>query len=448
MGTRKGTGVRARGAVAIAAAVVTVACGQPSDPPPSVVLIVLDTVRADHLSLYGYERETTPRLARWAESATVFENAFSAGAWTLPGVGSILTGVYPSQHGAGVSGPSRLHDDVPTLAETLRARGFATGAVANVSFLNEAFGLNRGFDSYDFDPAGDVSGTRRADVSADLALEWIDGRTDPYFFMLHLFDAHRHYDAPAPARGTFTAQYAEGYDPATLPTLESRLEAERRSDLDFHVAAYDEELLWLDIQIDRFLAALESRGRLEDTLVVLTADHGEAFRDHEHSIGHGGCLHNEVMRVPLVIWEPGRAAVGRSTVPASTVDIVPTVLEYTGVEPLAVAGISLRGALRGEAPEPRSIFAQNRFYNTDLTSLIRWPLKFIQDHRRQGRALYDLGADPGEITDLWDPDDGDVTRMVNSMRREVRAIRQGREGQAVEMSPELAERLRALGYVQ
>ena len=431
----------------VCAALVGLACGQPVPQPPSVILIVLDTVRADHLSLYGYKRDTMPRLASWAETGTVFENAFSAGAWTLPGVGSILTGKYAAQHGAGVSGPSRLHDDVPTLAEILRANGYATGAIANVSFLDPAFGLNRGFEFYAFDPAGDESGTGRADVSVDLALGWLDGRTEPYFFMLHLFDAHRYYDAPEPARGAFTSAYADGYDPETLATLESRVEAERRGDLDFHVAAYDEELLWLDMQIDRFLTVLAGQGSLDNSLVLLTADHGEAFREH-HSIGHGGCLHSEIMRVPLVLWEPGRGGRGRSAVPVSTVDILPTVLEYAAVEPLEGAGISLRGVLHGEKPEPRAIFAQNRFYSTDLTALIQWPLKLIQDHKHQFRMLYDLQGDPGETRNMWDPGDPTVVRIVNSMRREVRAIRQGRAGRDVEMSPEGVERLRALGYVQ
>ena len=447
MGSWTQAAVPLRVAVGVGAVLGAVACGQTTAPPPSVILIVLDTVRADHLSLYGYERETTPRLARWAESGTVFENAFSPAAWTLPGVGSILTGRYAAQHGAGVSGPTRLHDDVPTLAEALAANGYETGAIANVSFLSAAFGLDRGFESYDFQPAGDVSGARRADVVVDLALDWLQDRSEPYFFMLHLFDAHRHYDAPEPARGAFTAEYADGYDPATLATIESRVEAERRGDLDFHVAAYDEELLWLDIQIDRFLAALAEQGRLDSTLVLLMADHGEAFRDHR-AIGHGSCLHGEVMRVPLVIWEPGRGAVGRSPVPVSTVDIAPNVLEYAAVEPFEGAGISLRGVLHGELPEPRAIFGQNRFYNTDLTALIRWPLKLIQDHRSQSRLLYDLQADPRETTNLWDPDNGDLVRAVRSMRREVRSIRQGREGQAVDMSPKLAQRLRALGYLR
>jgi len=237
MGTHKDGRVLAGVAVACVAALTMVACGQPPDPPPSVVLIVLDTVRADHLSLYGYERDTTPRLARWAEQGTVFENAFSTAAWTLPAVGSIFTGLYPSQHGAGISGPSRMHDEVPTLAEELAAAGYETGAVANVGFLAPIFGLNRGFEHYDFDPAGAERGTRRADISVDRALEWLSERSDkPFFFVLHLFDAHHYYDAPPPARGVFTSEYADDYDPATLATLESRVEAERRSDLDFHVA--------------------------------------------------------------------------------------------------------------------------------------------------------------------------------------------------------------------
>lgn len=429
---------------------LSLACGAPATTAsrPNVILVILDTVRADHLSLYGYERPTTPALERWAGSATVFEHGYSAAAWTLPGVGSILTGLYPSQHGAGVSGPTKMHDDVPRLAELVAAEGYATGAVANVSFLSENFGLDRGFEHYDFDPAGDVNGTRRADENVDRALEWLANRDDrPWLFMLHLFDAHRHYDAPEPARGRFTEQYADGYDPDTLDDLESRLEAERRGDLDFHVAAYDEEILWLDMQLDRFFGELERRGQLDDTLVVLTGDHGEAFREHD-AIAHGGSLHNEVIRVPFVIWEPGRQARGRHPGPVSTVDIVPTVLAAIGAAPTETAGIDLLPIVRGEELPARALFAQNRFYNTDLSALIRWPTKLIVDHQDNRRMLYDLESDPGELVDLWDPDDSDVRRLTNSLRREARDFRQGRPGDAVEMTPEVAERLRALGYIE
>ncbi|NKB89007.1 MAG: sulfatase-like hydrolase/transferase [Acidobacteria bacterium] len=436
------------GVLALGLAAGVVACAPAASSPPPVLLIVIDTVRADHMSLYGYERDTTPRLKEWAESGTVVENAFSAAAWTLPGVSSILTGLYPAQHGAGNGVPSPMHDDIPTLAERLKEQGYATGATANVSFLTDHFGLHRGFDLYDFHPAADDGGLRPADANVDIALEWIAAQEQPYFFMLHMFDAHRHYDAPEPARGTFTEQFADRYEPGSLATMASRIEAERRGDLEFHVAAYDEEILWLDMQLDRLFLTLQERGTFDDTLVILTSDHGEAFRDHEHSIGHGSCLHNEVIRVPLVIWEPGRLNRGRRVGPVATVDLKPTVLEAVGEPVEGLAGVSLLPFLRGEDLPSRAIFAQNNFYRRDLTALIRWPLKFIQDHGTQERLLYDLEVDPGETDNLWDPDDPDTARLVNSMRREIRAIRQAREGQAVEMSPELAERLRALGYIQ
>ncbi len=447
MGIGKRMEVVLRAAIIIAAALTVAACGQPAEPP-SVVLIVLDTVRADHMSLYGYERDTTPRLARWARQGTVFENGFSAAAWTLPGVGSIFTGLYPSQHGAGLSGPSRMHDEVPTLAEELSGIGYETAAVANVSFLAPLFGLNRGFAHYDYDPADAEDGTRRADVSVDRALAWLNERSDaPSFLVLHLFDAHRFYDAPPPARGVFTGEFAADYDPATLPTLESRVEAERRGDMDFHVAAYDEEILWIDIQLDRFFSELRERGLFDSTLVILTGDHGEAFREHGQ-IAHGSSLHNEVIRVPMIVWEPGQATGRRSLVPVSTVDIVPTALDYAGAAAGETSGFSLRAAIRGEEVAPRAIFAQNRFYGTDLTALIRWPLKLLQNHDKAGRWLYDLEADPGETTNLLDGEDSEFMRLANAMRREARAFRQGRAGAEVTMSPEIAAQLRALGYIQ
>lgn len=421
----------------------------PSQPP--VILIVLDTVRADHMSLYGYDRPTTPRLEEIASSGSVFEWAFSTGAWTLPGVSSILTGRLPAGHGAGRHPTkkhtfTRIRESVPTVAGLLSEAGYTTAAIANGGYLSPGFRMDRGFERYDFHPATDMA-IRRADTSVDIALEWIDewDRDEPFFLMLHLFDAHRHYDAPEPARGTFTDRFADRYE--NMDSLESRLQAEGAGDLEFHMAAYDEEILWLDREVARFVEALRERGIWDRSLVALTADHGEAFREHG-VLAHGASLFNEVLRVPMILWGPeipGRRWKG----PVSTVDIVPTLLDRVGVEaPPELPGISLYGLFEdGELPR-RLLFAENDLMVADHVAVISWPLKLIHDFDNEISLLFDMERDPEERVDLTANPDRATRRAVRELRRQARELHRGQVGQEAELDPELVEELRALGYIQ
>ena len=420
-------------------------CGSGAQRP--IVLIVLDTVRADHTSLYGYERDTTPTLAALAREGVVVENAFAAAAWTLPSMASILSGQWPSVHGAGFGADNRfLRSDasIPSLAEILRASGYRTGLVASAGYFDEEFGLSRGFEHYDYLTGSDEV-IRRVDESVDRALEWLDEVGDaPFFLMFHAFDAHRHYDAPEPARGTFTDAFVERYGD-TLATLESRLEAEREGDLEFHIAAYDEEILFLDGEIARLLRGLQARGLSDDALVVLTADHGEAFFEHD-SHGHGACVHNEVIQVPFVVWGPGVVA-GRRVGPVSTVDILPTVLEFAHVEVPPAAGISMWPLLRGEALPERILFSENSFYGTSLTAAVRWPYKAIRDFKGRATRLYDLASDPQETFDLMSEPDRSVRRIARDLTRQARDLRDVTSGEGVTLDEETRARLRALGYI-
>ncbi len=424
------------------------ASGCTAAPPGGIVLVVVDTLRADHMSLYDYERPTTPHIDRLSASASVFEHAYSASSWTLPGTASILTGLYPNAHGAGTSEHRRLRDGVLTLAQYLSGAGYSTGAIVNVSFLSPLFGMAAGFDSYDLAEAT-ANELRLADESLDDALQWLDARdpSRPFFLLLHVFDVHHQFNAPEPARGTFTDAFADRYGD-TLATLESREAAEQAGDVEFIKAAYDEEILSVDSQIGRLFEALQERDLSATTWVALTSDHGEAFRGEHYHQGHGRSLYNEVMRVPLILWGPGVPAGVRYAEPVSTVDIVPTLLDMAALEVPQLSGGSLVPLLSGGAPPSRPIFARSNYYGLELEAMVEWPYKMVVNRTARSPAIFDLSTDPGEEVALHDPDDARLTRISRRLLRQMREIRRDREGAAVELSPELERQLRALGYIQ
>jgi len=443
--------------LSLALALGLAACGVDDPdlaPRGPIIVIAIDTLRADHLGLYGYERDTSPRLDGLAAEGVVFEHAFATASWTLPSMTSLLTGTWPREHGAGYARSrggrrrfSRLRDDVPTLAERLQEVGYATGAVANVGFMSPRFGFGRGFDTYDWVSSTDEE-SRRAGESVDRALAWIDANDDgPFFFMLHLFDPHRHYDAPPPFRGKFTEAYRDRYGD-TLATLESRLEAERQSDLEFHVAAYDEEIAYTDDQVGRFIDGLRERGIWDEALVVLTADHGESLHDHGER-GHGSTLYNELIRVPLVIW--GAAPAGaRERAPVSLVDFAPTALQWAGAAaPQGFPGVSLLGPLAGIEPfSERLIAAEIEVSGDAVQAVIRWPYKLIVGPEAGSMMLFDLQRDFAELMDLVALGVPAARDTADELRVLLRSVRRRLRGEEVQLDPAEIEELRALGYIQ
>ncbi len=423
-------------------------------PRGPIIVIAIDTLRADHLGLYGYERDTSPRLDALGAEGVVFDHAFATASWTLPSMTSLLTGTWPREHGAGYARSrggrrrfSRLREEVPTLAQLLKETGYATGAVANVGFMSPRFGFGRGFDTYDWVSSTDEE-SRRAAESVDRALAWIDANDDdPFFFMLHLFDPHRHFDAPPPFRGKFTEVYRDRYGD-TLATLASRVEAEQQSDLDFHIAAYDEEIAYTDDQVGRFIDGLRERGIWDEALVVLTADHGESLHDHGER-GHGGTLYNELIRVPLMVWGAGSAG-ERERAPVSLVDFVPTALQWAGAdEPSGLPGVSWLGPLAGTEPfSERLIAAEIEVNDADVQAVIRWPYKLIAGPDVGGLMLFDLQRDFAEVMDLVALGEPTAQQTATELQLLLRNARRGLRGEEVELDPAEVEELRALGYIQ
>lgn len=440
----------------------------------TVVLVVVDTLRADHLTVYGYGRPTSPALERAARQGAVFERALSTSSWTLPAFGSIHTGRWPSRHAAGTPVEDEefggltwlaLDDGLPTLAATLRRAGFATGATVNNIYLRSDFGMARGFEEYDW-RSGTDSTARPAEVSVDLALDWLDrheGR--PRFLMLHLMEPHFSYDAPGGFRGRFrTPEQMERFE---VPAADGSQIGDRADELtpsewDLIRAAYDEEIAYTDQQLARFFAGLQERGLWSESLVIFTSDHGEEFFDHG-DYGHGHSMYQELLHVPLIVWGPG-VEPARHRTPVSLVDLMPTILEGVGldgpgnrIERLELDGESLWPLLRGvglfgvpEALERRRLVAEhNQDKDPELEALVEWPWKLVSAPGAGPVALYHLADDPAETSDLGSFQGELAAELEGRLRAVVSSsIRERLVDRPVRLDEDDLRRLRALGYVE
>lgn len=430
-----------------------------------MLLVIVDTLRPDRLGVYGHHRDTSPDLDRRATEGAVFEHAFSTSSWTLPAIGSILTGRLPPAHGARSLDPTlaagenaeelivrgaktfaRLRGAVPTLAEKLAARGYATAAVTSNPFLDPRFGLDRGFSTYD------QKARRRAPVVTDRALAWLaESPGEPFFLLVHYMDPHLPYAPPAESRGVFTAEI----DGSELDYTVSGVQSVRRAlpglspaARAFLAAAYDEEILFVDRELERLFAGVEKLDRWRDTLVVFTSDHGEELFEHG-GFEHGHSLYDEVLRVPLVIWGPGVAA-GRYDSPVSLADLAPTVLAWTGGKTEAMTGVSLRPLLENDGTIPsRTLFAQDLLYGPDRLAAIEWPYKAIVSPADGVWQLFDLGRDPVESDDLAAAGPAGAGRLVARARAAAKQLAGPAADpvEQIELDHGTLEELRALGYV-
>ncbi len=454
-----GRSPKLRAAEVIAVAFLAFGC----DPGPAsrgpVVLVVVDTLRADHLGAYGHERATSPELDAWAEQGRLFERAWATSSWTLPSLASVLTGRSPARHGAVAMLPlpaesplfGRLHESIPTLAERFREAGYATAAFVNNPYLTPLLGLDRGFDVYDHE-IGSNRESRRAGDMVDRALAWLGAQGErPFFVLLHLLDPHMDYDAPSPHRGRFTAgsgselrlplrglaQLRRGMRPRQAGGGALRPEDRR-----FVAAAYDEEVAYVDAELGRLRRALEARGVLGRGVVALVADHGEELFEHG-GFEHGHALWEEVLRVPLVFW--GRGVVpGREGAPVSLVDVAPTLLEAVGLDaPERLDGVSLwPNVSAGVALAERTLRFEDVLYGGDQRGAVRWPWKVVVLPGGEVRH-WNLERDPGE----QGAGEGPRPPAVAELAAELEGVRVEAEPRPVELDDATRERLRALGYL-
>jgi len=373
---------------------------------PNVVLLIIDTLRADHVHCYGYPRRITPTLDSLAAEGTMWAYCQGQAAWTLPAIATIFSGLPERAHLAGMR-DDRLYGldpDLDVLPELLGRRGWETVGVYNVPVLGPGYGFDQGMDHVD------TQGCRLA-VDADVInakfLQWLDETWSgeaPFLAVLHYFDPHYPYDPPAPYDGMFTPAGHPSTHWATAPTKMllnanrlGRLEEEdyrRLEDL------YDGEVAFCDAEVGKMLAELRRRGLAEGTVVIVVADHGEEFREHGGLL-HGFSLHREETRVPLLISGPGFRGGGVDSTVVSQMDILPTVLEAAGVEgsgPWSHWGVSLMG----EPVEDR-VLPSSGFASSDLGTYLtvrQGDRRLFWDHAEDRAVLFDLAADPTEQESL------------------------------------------------
>ncbi|OQY68341.1 MAG: hypothetical protein B6D46_03910 [Polyangiaceae bacterium UTPRO1] len=449
------SGIAARAVlfVALAAALAGAACRQrPAAPPPPrrVVLLSIDTLVPAHLGCYGYDRATSPRLDAVARTGVVFERATSPAPWTLPAHASMLTGLYPSSHGL------RDHDvtlaaNVATLADVLAAHGFATAAVVNSHNLSPLFGLQRGFQQYEYvkEEVGRREPTR---AITDRAVEWLgQHRDDRFFLFVHTYDVHSDYRSLPEYERRFVRPYAGPADGTTAQLLRARtgkltLDA---ADIEHVQDLYDAGIRQYDDELGRLLDAL---GDDPGTMLIITSDHGEEFGEHGGFL-HGRTQFEEVVRIPLIVRGGGAPAGLRVATTASLIDVMPTILAAVGVPaPGALDGVDLAPLWRGDADAigERTLFHEADHNNAapDVTRAVRHDREKLHVDRLTGSAmLFDLAADPGERRDVAAAEPA----RVGTLRAALEAFAKTHTatgGGPVTLTPEQLERLKSLGYVR
>jgi len=381
------------------------ACGETgSEAPRNVILVCMDTVRADHLGCYGYDRATTPTLDALAERSILFEDASATACWTKPSVPSFLTGTYPVQHGV-YSGSSRdeagthsdvLPQDATTLAEAFHEAGYATAAFVKNAQLRRGLGFEQGFDEY-VDEAGDAREIRWR------ARDWLDGHDEeqPFFLYLHFLDAHWPYPVPDEyaTRWTDAEQAAlfRGRDwralRAAINDGERELSIAEREGL---IGLYDGALRFIDDQLALLLADLERKGLAENTVVCVISDHGEEFLEHGR-IGHGHGLYEGLLRVPWILHVPNRTP-RRVTNAVSLTDVFPTLLSAAHVAPTGTdVGVDrldrpeAAGAILAEHLEKGS-YRQSLRRGTDKLVVLGRPSKAAEREAESASRLPTSGA--------------------------------------------------------
>lgn len=467
--------------LAAAAMLIVLSCA-PAGPAPGVILIVVDAMRADHLGAYGYERDTSPHMDALAAKGVVFENTITQASFSGPSYATILTGKLPQEHGVR-DHPRVLDDDAnETLAEAATRQGFRTAGFVAHSFLDRRWKYDQGFQDYQKPRPvrGRHGHTPPAERVVDAAIDWLEHITpeQPFFVFVQLQEAHMPYLPPAPHDTLF----GEGL-PGTRAMRDIVDKKVNRGELMFSfrelgyddadlagaIALYDGEIRYADEQLGRLFDVLESAGRLDTTVIAITADHGESLGEQDLYFHHDMSLYEPVARVPLIVHAPGKLPANTRTAgQVRLVDLVPTLAELAGIDPpRGVSGQSMVPVVRGEKPGPVA-FAENQpfkaeradypHYRVEVPGVAgKWRMvrtnsaKLIRIPTADGITweLYDLETDPEERVNLH----GQRPELESELRDLLEAHLAADPNMTDEpVEPELddatREQLRSLGYLE
>ncbi len=394
----------------------------------NLIVITVDTTRADHIATYGNAGIKTPHIDDLARRGVLFETAITPVPLTLPSHTSIFTGLLPIHHGVRNNGTFRVPGELETLAETLHREGFRTGAVIGAFVLDSKYGLDQGFETYDDNLHGGKDGPmfmfdeRPGRMVTDQGLTWLDTHRDERFFLwLHYFDPHANYEPPPP----FDVLY-EG-------------------------APYDGEIAAVDAQIGRLVESLRNLRHLDDTLIVFTSDHGESLGEHGEKT-HSQLLYDSTLHVPLIFSHPALPQASRVRGQVGTIDITPTVLDLLEVKGPSVSdGRSLAGLLDGTRPADSKMYVETlvpRFNNgwAELRGVRTSDFKYIRAPRSE---LYDLPNDARELNNLLPARDDAAGPLADDLDRYLETdvmLTGGPDGAAIALTSADRERLAALGY--
>ncbi len=420
---------------------------------PNVILIILDTVRADHLSCYDYHRKTTPNLDKLARQSVLYTRAIAPSSWTFPSHASLFTGKFTSSHGAkydpkgqlrltdAISGPKAwqvyrarsLAEDELTLAQLLKEAQYTTGAVVGGPWLKRVFGLDKGFEHYDDAQISTVNGRLASQLTAS-ALKWLSKvKKKSFFLFLNYFDAHGPYMPP------------EGFAAAFLPNLTQW--NPKKITMKQNIAFYDAEILYMDHYIGRLLEKLKADGLYDNTMIIVTSDHGELFGEHGE-LGHGDFLYQPELHIPLFVKYPAAEVTpARTDAPVQLNDVFVMILNRLGIE-------IPRNIQAGMPPQIGHPLVAETYPLASLAPKGHWRAIFEGNYKfiwnsKNNHLLFDLKNDPGEKTNLVAKQPQRAAKMLAEVNQYLAKLpAPGPAAPARELDEQTKEALRSLGYVK
>ncbi len=429
------------------------ACKMESPHGPSIILISLDTLRADKLNTYGFTKyKTSPLLDEFAKEAVSFTNCFVQEPWTLTSHMSLFTGLYPKTHGVNQNtGLSKQHI---TLAEILKKNGYMTRAFVDGGYLNKKWGFDRGFDTYD-----DYRGKHFREIIPKV-INYINGydSSDPFFLFIHTYDIHSNgnapiYKSPKKFRGIFSNDLKSKMKEVMNPKKFNKIWKNRNiseTDRKYIHATYSEGIRYTDHKIGQLFEVFKKNNFYDNSIIIITSDHGEGLFDHK--LWSHGELYDHTIRVPLFVRLPAKVYAGaKRTSLVELIDIAPTILALIGIEkPKEMEGQSFLNVINKDEGFKQHIFSQRVKNNSDKYAIRSQQYKYIQNRRTDKEFLFDLTEDPEEKVNIVAKDVTTRKRMKEYLDEWINkgSSRKKKNAPKIKQDLKLKKQLRALGYLQ